>query len=284
MVKESGQSAELNSDHGNVDPCFGAGRRAFVIADQASVVHQPAESAFDHPAPRQDFKALNIIGAFDHLDFQLGSQRFNPVSKGVPGVTAIDPQEAEPSKPAQHPAQDRLAAVALGGISRGDDHAQDQAQGIYEQIPLAAFEALARVETDRAAMPGGLDALAVQYRGRGLAALALSFPNQDPQGIIEGRPQMTALPAPENTIDRLPRWKIGRQIPPLDARFDDIEDGIEHLAKAGAGPASFGGFGQHRFDIFPLGVGEAGSVFGVFHRLNGSFRLKMAELSQRQCQ
>jgi len=115
MVKESGQSAELNTDHGDINPRLGAGGRAFIIAYQAAMVHQPAEGAFDQPAPRQDFKALNIIGAFDHFDFQLGAQRFNPVSEGVPGVTAIDPQEAQPRKPAQHPAQDRLAAVALGG-------------------------------------------------------------------------------------------------------------------------------------------------------------------------
>ena len=87
---------------------------------------------------------------------------------------------------------------------------------------------------------------------------------------------MTELPAAEDTIDRLPRWQISGQIAPLDAPFDDIEDRIEHLAQVGARPALFGGFRQHRFEIFPLGVGEAGFVFGVFHRLNGSFRVKMA--------
>jgi len=247
MVMGLGQAAELNTDHGYINPGFGAGERAFIIAHQAAVVHQPAESAFDHPAPWQDFKALNIIGAFDHFDFQFGAQRFNPVSKGVPGITAIDPQEAKPNKPAQHPAQDRLAAVALGGVGRGDDHAQDQAQGIHQQIALAAFDALASVETHRAAMTGGLDALAIQYRGRGLAALAVRLPHQDPQGIIEGCPKMTELPAAEDIIDRLPRWQISGQIPPLDAPFDDIEDGIEHLTQVGARPTPFGGFRQHRF-------------------------------------
>ena len=284
MVKGSGQSAELNTDHRDIDPSFGAGDGAFVIAHQATVVHQPTESAFDHPAPWQDFKALNRIGALDYFDRQLGAQRFNPVSKGVPGITAIDPQEAEPHKPAQHPAQDRLAAVALGGVGWGDDYAQDQAQGIYQQMTLAAFDPLARVETHRAAMTGGLDALTVQYRGRGLTLLALSFPHQNPQRIIEGRPKITELPAAENTIDRLPWWEISGQIPPLDACFDDIEHGIDHLAQVGARPAPFGRFRQHRFEIFPLGVGEAGSVLGVFHRLNGSFRLKIAALSQHHCQ
>jgi hypothetical protein len=33
-----------------------------------------------------------------------------------------------------------------------------------------------------------------------------------------------------------------------------------------------------------LVVGEARSVFGVFHRPNGSFRLKVAAPNQSQCQ
>ena len=284
MVKKSGQSAELNSDHSDMDPSLGAGDCAFIVSDQAAVVHQPTESTFDDPAPRQHFKATHIIGAFYHLDGQLGAQGLDLVGEGIARVTAIDPEQAEPRKPTQHPAQDGLASGALGGISRRDDHAQDQAQGIHEQMALAAFDALASVETHRAAMTGGLDALAVQYRGRGLAALALSPPNQDPQGIIEGRPKMTALPAPEDTIDGLPGRKISGQIPPLDAPFDDIEDGVNHWPQIGTGTAPFGGFRQHGSEIFPLVVGEARSVFGVFHRPNGSFRLKVAAPNQSQCQ
>ncbi len=75
MVKGSGQTAELNADHRDIDPRFGTGDGAFVIAHQAAVVQQPAERTFDHPAPWQDFEALNRIGALDHFDRQLGAQR-----------------------------------------------------------------------------------------------------------------------------------------------------------------------------------------------------------------
>jgi hypothetical protein len=47
---------------------------------------------------------------------------------------------------------------------------------------------------------------------------------------------------------------------------------------------AFGGFEQHRLEIFPLVVGKTRSVFGIFHRLNGSFRLKLARLSDREYQ
>ena len=53
MVEESGQSAELNSDHGDTDPSFGAGDRGFIVTDQAAMVRQPAERALVDPARRK---------------------------------------------------------------------------------------------------------------------------------------------------------------------------------------------------------------------------------------
>ncbi len=74
MVEESGQSAELNSDHGNIDPSFGAGDRGFIVTDQAAMVHQPAERALDDPAMWQHFESAHIIRTLDHFDRQLGAE------------------------------------------------------------------------------------------------------------------------------------------------------------------------------------------------------------------
>jgi hypothetical protein len=61
------------------------------------------------------------------------------------------------------------------------------------------------------------------------------------------------------------RWKARRQITPRDAAFDDIEDGIQNLSQIGRRPTAVGTFGQHRFEIFPLGIGKAGIVDSAFH-------------------
>jgi hypothetical protein len=47
--EKSGQSAELNPDHGDKDPSFGTRLGGFVIADQSPLAHQPAEGAFHDP-------------------------------------------------------------------------------------------------------------------------------------------------------------------------------------------------------------------------------------------
>jgi len=61
MVEESGQTAELDSDHGNIDERFGAGDRLFVVSDQSTMMQQPAEGTLDHPTIRQHFKPAHVV-------------------------------------------------------------------------------------------------------------------------------------------------------------------------------------------------------------------------------
>ena len=138
MSEESSQAAELNADHGDIDPRFGAGLRGLIIAHQSPLAHEPAEGAFHYPAARQDFEASGIIGAFDDLDRQLGSEPLDPLGERFTGVAAVHPQDAEPGEPAQHPAQHQLRAVSFGGAGGSHDHAKHQPQGVHQQMALAA--------------------------------------------------------------------------------------------------------------------------------------------------
>ena len=133
--KVSSEAAELDADHGDVDPSLGAGGGRFIVAHQTAVVHQPAEGAFHDPAARQDVEALAGVGAFDDLDRQLGTKAFDPLGKGFAGVAAIHPQDAQPGEPAEHLRQEELRSGAFGDAGRGDGHAEDQTECVcYELI------------------------------------------------------------------------------------------------------------------------------------------------------
>src|ERR1019366_4309803 len=88
--QESSQSAELSSDHRDIDPRPGAGLGGFVIAPEAPLVHQPAEGSLHHPAARQYFEPLGRVGAFNDLDGQFGAESFDPLGKGLAGIATID--------------------------------------------------------------------------------------------------------------------------------------------------------------------------------------------------
>src|SRR5271169_5725136 len=98
--EESSQAAELNSDHRDIDPSFGAGLGGFVITHESPLVHQPAEGSLHHPAARQYFEALDSVGAFNDLDGQFGAESFDPLGKSLAGIATIHPQEAQPGEPA----------------------------------------------------------------------------------------------------------------------------------------------------------------------------------------
>ena len=132
-------------------------------------------------------------------------------------------------------------------------------------MALAAFDPLAGVITNATAMTIGFHALTVEYGRRRSAALAVSFPNERAQRVIEGRPLVVEGPLPENMIDRLPRGKVGGQITPRAATLDDIENGIEDAPTVSRRASAFGGFGEHGFEVSPLGIRETGLIYGVFH-------------------
>jgi hypothetical protein len=72
MIEELGQSAELNANHRDIDPGLGTCFGFFVISDQASVAHQPAEGALNHPASWQYFETPGGVGTLDDFNGQLG--------------------------------------------------------------------------------------------------------------------------------------------------------------------------------------------------------------------
>src|ERR1041385_2490050 len=58
---ESSESAENNADHDDENPACGAGFGSFVIMHEATMLHQPAEGAFGHPAFGQHFESAHVV-------------------------------------------------------------------------------------------------------------------------------------------------------------------------------------------------------------------------------
>jgi hypothetical protein len=281
--KESSQSAELNSDHGDIDPSFGAGLGGFIIAHESALLHQPAEGAFHDPTAGQDFEAREVVRTFDHRDHQLAAKAFDPVGKRLAGVATIHPQDAQPGEPTQNLAQQDLCARAFSRVGRGHGYAEQQSQSIHQQMPLAAFDPLAGVVAHQSAMPGGLDTLTIQNRRRGAAALAVRFPHERAQRVVECRPLMVSDPLPEDMINRFPMGKVDGQITPRATTLDQIQDGINDPPPINWWAATFGSFRQHRFEVSPLGIRETGVIYGVFTPQR-KLRLKLAAKLQVGCQ
>src|SRR5450432_1640052 len=111
----------------------------------------------------------------------------------------------------------------------------------------------------------GFHTLAVHDGRCGLTALALVFEDECAEGVVERRPLMVEGPLPEDMVDGFPRRKVSGQIMPWVATFDLIEYGIHDASPVCGRAAALGWFGEHRLEEVPLGIGEVGVMYSVFH-------------------
>src|SRR5690349_7585933 len=127
---ESRESTQLNSKHRQVNPSFSARHCAFVVSHQTPMAHESTKRTLDDPPARQYRKALDRFGALDDLHFELGPVVADPLFKGLTAVGTVYPELSQLGEPSCDLLQNLLSPVSLRTIGRGDDHAQQQSQGI----------------------------------------------------------------------------------------------------------------------------------------------------------
>ncbi len=95
----------------------------FVIASEASALHQPTERSFDDPAFGKNGKAGLIMGTVD--DFQTDSstatQQPKPADQAT-GITAIGPDDFQARAGILQETQDKTCAIAILNRGGGDDY------------------------------------------------------------------------------------------------------------------------------------------------------------------
>src|ERR1043166_1274061 len=283
-MAESRESTQLNTKHGQMNPSFSAGHCAFVVSHKTPVAHEPAKRALNNPAARQDRKALGRCGALDDLHFELRPVIADPLLKGLPAVSAVYPEFSQLGEPSCDLLQNLLSPFSLRTTGWGNGHAQQQPQGIHQNVPLASVDLFAGIKPNLAPMAVGFDALAIQYGGAGLGVTFFIVTNAGAQGIIESRPGAVQAPRAEDVIDGLPRRILFWQKPPWNAAFEDIQDRIDHAPAIRRRSAAFFGFRKHRLKKLPLSVSEFGFVGSDIHRPDSGCAESVERRSNPSCQ
>src|SRR5437762_349620 len=191
----SRESTQLNTKHCQVNPSFGARLRAFVVSHKASMSHEPANRALDNPPARQYRKALGRFRALDDFHFKLGPTILHPLLKILSCIAAINPNLSHLGEPSCNPLENLLSPVSLRTTGRSHDHAQQQSQGIHQNVPLAPVDLFTGIKADLAPVAVGFDALTVQDGGGGLGPALLIGTNAGAQRVIESRPSVVQAPS-----------------------------------------------------------------------------------------
>jgi len=141
------QAAQHDADHGEAEEGGDGSRVTLEVSGQATVAADPGEGALDDPALGQDDEAMGIA-ALDDLQSPRAGPGDDvshpwPLVAGV-GEDAFDEREGSPRR-----AQQIARTVAVLHIGRVDDHVQQEAQRVDEDVALAAGDFLARIKALR---------------------------------------------------------------------------------------------------------------------------------------
>src|SRR6266567_741176 len=157
------QAPEHDADHGDVDPGFFTARKHFVVFGEPAPGGKPGKRALHDPAPFEDMEASwadllpidhGILGCPDPSHATPGMLHdlhfpaeylFDPLDEAALLVGTIRPDQLESREATLERPEQLFAAVMILDVGFMDQHTRDQPHGIHEQMPLAAFHALAAI-------------------------------------------------------------------------------------------------------------------------------------------
>jgi len=142
-----GQAAKHDADHGQAHESRGGSGVTLEVACQAAIAADPGQGSFDDPAFGEDDEVMSIA-AFDDLDYPAAGigDRLCGLRSLIAGIgeDALDEGEG-----AACIAENIAHAVTILNVSRMNDDAQQEAERIDEDVPLATRDLLARIKALR---------------------------------------------------------------------------------------------------------------------------------------
>jgi site-specific DNA recombinase len=186
------------------------------------------------PLPRPEPENLfgwRLRGAVDHL--HLHTERLlRPVFAPSP-VARVHPHVREAREAVLGRFEQALYAVLVGDLRAVYPRLDHEPFGVHEDVALPAPNLLAAVKAPLlAAHPGGLGRLAVHDPRARFGISAEPLPQAAAQDAVQSFPNPVEPPPPEVVKDGLPGREVLRQHPPLAAALEEVEDGVEDLARA----------------------------------------------------
>lgn len=226
MSQGSGRYAfQHRFDGGQINHALTVVGQAFVILAQATIVAQPGEGPFDHPAFGLDLETLLSLIPFDHLQHRI--QGFpDPIHQTTP-IGAIGPDFLNGAKGVQYLLDDQLAPGDVRHIGRADHHIEHIAYRVGQDMAFVAFDLLAPIKAYFAGFFGRFDTLTID-QGPCWSLLATSFETIHlTQGRIDRFQDTLSGPLGKMVVHTGPDRILVGQSTPLTAGGIQIEDAID---------------------------------------------------------
>lgn len=197
------------------------GQSLIVLAETAATT-KPCERSLNNPPSGKHHESLLVIAPFDDVE--------DPVAKSMcpldqaSSIASIRPDAFEPRKPSGDSHHDELGTVAILDACRMDDHGEQQAGGVNDNMTLATIDLFPCVVTTNTSHLSRFYALTVNDSSAGAGFSPHAYSQIRTQSIVHDFPNSSQSPLSEMVVDCLPLGEIVRQHTPLTSSSYYIED------------------------------------------------------------
>ena len=245
-------------------------RRFFPVLGRAATPSEPREGAFDHPATRNDFEALGGVGAFDDLQRPAPDLLQSTLQLGS-GIAAIGEYMTQQRVVGRYGLQQVRRAVAILNIATMHGKANQEADGVGDDMTFAPFDPFAGVIASDPAAFSGFHALAVDHARRRVGRTPFGLARRSDEMAVQFLQQTVVTPVVEIAPNRRDRWKVVGQHPPLTPGRRDVEDRVEDVTQIGrARSANLLGRRHQRLDQRPLRIAHIACVSATAALISGA--------------
>jgi hypothetical protein len=135
-------------DHRNANECLAGIGTKLVVLGETALKAQPPEGAFDDPTPREQLESFDVVGPFHDLHAQTAcsAEIRHPVKQGT-RVAAVGPDESKAHERVSEDRKHELGSVAILDVGSVHNDAEDEAEGVDDQVTLASTDFFAGIVT-----------------------------------------------------------------------------------------------------------------------------------------
>ena len=221
------QAANHETNHSDMDKGDTGCGQSFIVFAKATIEAEPSEGAFHHPTTGQYGEAFLLLRAEDRPKAEAKTLRNPSLQRATLG--AVNPDETQFLAETAASSEQLPCPIAVRQVSSGDQDGQYESHRIDEKMPFPSCDAFATIVASHTSRcMAGLDCLTIDTASRWMLVSPASLTKPHSERVMQPSPGAIVPPLPEVGIDALPRRKVARQHPPLDATHSQVENGINH--------------------------------------------------------
>src|SRR5579863_816867 len=234
----------------------------------AAAASDPGEGPLHDPSLGKDNKPFRMDRPQDRLKHPTEGL-LDPGWQIVAAVGAVAEDHSQASEGLEL-VQDKASSVIILPVCSMHHERPHQTERVDGQMPLAAGDLFPGVKATFLASFRCANRLAVDDRHTGRRLLASLLANPPAESLVNCRPDTISTPTPEDRVDRLPLRKVMRQLPPLAARANHIQNRIDNPPTANRPSTTSGLLGKEATNHSPLPIRQTAGILRA-HRYGSVF-------------